>query len=55
MYASCSDKVQLGDFGMMVREDNKGFDNPSVLMNLGTELYCAPVRVFTLRKIKSTL
>ncbi|RMY58165.1 hypothetical protein D0865_02749 [Hortaea werneckii] len=34
--------VKLGDFGMMVREDNKGFDNPSVLMNLGTELYCAP-------------
>ncbi|KAI7367377.1 hypothetical protein KC354_g3482 [Hortaea werneckii] len=34
--------VKLGDFGMMVREDNKGFDNPSKLMNLGTELYCAP-------------
>ncbi|KAI7211122.1 hypothetical protein KC333_g7842 [Hortaea werneckii] len=34
--------VKLGDFGMMVREDNKGFDNPSVVMNLGTELYCAP-------------
>ncbi|RMY48920.1 hypothetical protein D0865_07798 [Hortaea werneckii] len=34
--------VKLGDFGMMVREDNKGYDNPSILMNRGTELYCAP-------------
>ncbi|RMY16869.1 hypothetical protein D0867_06373 [Hortaea werneckii] len=34
--------VKLGVFGMMVREDNKGYDNPSILMNLGTQLYCAP-------------
>ncbi|RMY79248.1 hypothetical protein D0862_13213 [Hortaea werneckii] len=34
--------VKLGDFGMMVREDNEGYENPSAFINRGTELYCAP-------------
>ncbi|KAI6791368.1 hypothetical protein KC361_g7362 [Hortaea werneckii] len=32
----------LGDFGMMVREDIQGYENPSEWINVGTELYCAP-------------
>lgn len=38
---------------MMVREDNEVYLNPSIVMNRGTELYCAPVRVSTLRKLKA--
>ncbi|RMZ02000.1 hypothetical protein D0860_07386 [Hortaea werneckii] len=40
-------KQQLGDFGMMVREDIKGYKNPSKQINMGTELYCAPEQLST--------
>ncbi|KAI7261842.1 hypothetical protein KC352_g9864 [Hortaea werneckii] len=44
--------VKLGDFGMMVREDIKGYKNPSKQINMGTELYCAPERVNSLEDIE---
>ncbi|KAI7284147.1 hypothetical protein KC345_g2500 [Hortaea werneckii] len=39
--------VKLGDFGLMVREDIKGYKNPSKRMNMGTGLYCAPEQLST--------